>query len=986
MKGFVAVLPDLQAGISGMSDQVKLATVAFTGLALATGAAATAIAVTIGGPAALAVAGLGIQVAAVTAAILSNFGQIGSAIAAWTGDTQINFSTVLKWIGMGADGFAVFARSVLVGVDMIGTALVVMGKAFMGAISMLQGFATSAKGVLTFDPTQIVTGIAQMQGAWTKFDVGVSTQIRAFNQRLKTNLQDTVDNINGKYANGFQSAGVKIGAAFTKAANSVQEYVGKVEGLVKKGQAATEGVMGAGGAKKGKDETEKILKEQLDFVNDWVKQTEFAVTLNLAVWKKLGPGVKETLLEASAAFRQSINDAQTWAATLQAAFINAANGNLGKSLIVKLKGTKITIEDPVIDLKSDVNKLLARSGLSTEGLKIPARIEFGDNEKFKDAAQRTYLDLLKIQTDSEDARKAAAAKHAEEIRKQGEENNKKILDNYKKTYDELKSIVGDGMAGILSQIAKATGVSLGRMTEVTDGVLDIIGGLPGKIGDKLRGATDKFLTFVNSVDRVFKGLHKIFDAVPDGISGMLSKVVGLFKNASSGVGGGGIFGAIGGFFGKIFGGGGGTGAAGTGISEGMASNASKGGGILSGLGGALGIAGIGASLLPAIIGLFKGKSQIQKDTEKAQLDQLKAGIAQTYEDIKSTMIDSIGKGVQVLEAISVRTDTSRKAIRRAVNQVFLLLEEFAEASKGLAPKGLEAAKAVTDNVGGAFDLMLNGLNLNNAIQGMKEATEQDVKALGSSMTRLLDEILKVMESVELQAAKQGGKKSERLKPVIELFTAIPDAIKAAIETPKISDDQLNSAFSTARQFLNTFFKFNDELIGYALNKGAKGAGQIQSIFESGKSIFEVLGMFTNYKAADSSIFGVVTNDLQKLLNWMDATTEQILAGLDKSETLQDALSKLSSSLSGVRAGIGSALGLGGSGSSSSITASIVRQDGAQFATRQGGSTPSITNVTNNFNQTFNASSEDALVRRIRDEVRKEMEEQARKLRLGSMSN
>jgi hypothetical protein len=166
-----------------------------------------------------------------------------------------------------------------------------------------------------------------------------------------------------------------------------------------------------------------------------------------------------------------------------------------------------------------------------------------------------------------------------------------------------------------------------------------------------------------------------------------------------------------------------------------------------------------------------------------------------------------------------------------------------------------------------------------------------------------------------------------------------------------------------------------------LNKAGASAGIFATIFETLKGMMEAFTSLSSYKPLEDTILNKISSDLQKLIDWGSSLTTLADKGTLQFDTLQASLSKFGSS---IRTAVGGLSGLQPAGSG--ITASIVRQDGAQFATRQGGSTPSITNVTNNFNQTFNASSEDALVRRIRDEVRKEMEEQARKLRLGSMSN
>lgn len=597
MQVFVDLLPDMQAGIAGMSDQTKLAAVAFTGLAVAAGLAATAVAVTIGGPAALAVAGLGIEVAAMSAAVLSNFGQIGSAIAAWTGDTQINFSTVLKWIGMGADGFAIFARSILQGVDVIGTALVVMGQGFKGVMGILQGFATSVKGVLTFDPTSIITGVAQMEGAWTKFDVGVSTQIHALTQRIKTNMQDTVDNMNGKYANGFQSAGVKVSAAFTTAANSVQEYVGKVQSLVKPSNDHHEGLMGAKGAKKGKDDTEKILKEHLDSVNDWLKQTKQALSLNEVVWKMLPKDVSQVLLDTSAAFHKSINDTKMWGASLQAAFLKAAKdaGDIGKSLVVGVKGTKIEITGASLAVKDaktfDINPNLL-SGLrflKDFGVKGAAQELDAISTKAKQMGATINLVVPKIDQDfailnGVMAGTAIVSKAATEQMGAGVEawsdRTKKALDGVKGKFtwsdlfaglmeapakpidpdkfglgkemakaladmrSDIKSALGDGIGSIVVDFADKLKANLQDVKAWAGDVEMIVDNIPGSFGraaQQIYSSLDSFIKFANGILGI---LSKLNNSIPSSVSKIAESLSSMFKGSGASASSGNAFSSV----------------------------------------------------------------------------------------------------------------------------------------------------------------------------------------------------------------------------------------------------------------------------------------------------------------------------------------------------------------------------------------------------------------------------------------------------------
>ena len=58
------------------------------------------------------------------------------------------------------------------------------------------------------------------------------------------------------------------------------------------------------------------------------------------------------------------------------------------------------------------------------------------------------------------------------------------------------------------------------------GVLDIIGAIPGGLNKVTRQVED----WVGRIDTILKGLHKLFQQVPDGVGDMLGKVISIFKS------------------------------------------------------------------------------------------------------------------------------------------------------------------------------------------------------------------------------------------------------------------------------------------------------------------------------------------------------------------------------------------------------------------------------------------------------------------------
>jgi tape measure domain-containing protein len=846
MQIFVDLLPDMQKGIEGLSDQTKLAAVAFTGLALAAGAAATAIALTIGGPAALAVGALGAATAITAAAFITNFANIRSMITAWTGSTQVSFRSVVGYIGAGADAFNILVRSVLQGVDLTGTALRVMAQAFKDIVVGIQGFGTSVKGIITFDPTTIMTGVAQMKGAFVDFDKNVSTQLRAFGMRTSTNFKEIGASWNHQYQDGLVSMYDKTASTLSKAGAKFGEFVDRVQSIGQKANKNTEDAMGAKGAKKGKDETEKILKEQLDSVNDWLKGTQHALSLNNKVWKMLPQDVSQVLLETSAAFHRSINDTQMWAASLQAAFLKAAKdaGDVTKSLVVAVKGTKIEITSAQVGVKSvksiDINPNLL-SGLhflKDFGVKGAAKALDEIALKAKQMGATFNLTIPKIDQDfsilqGTIAGTAIVSKAANEQMGAGIEawadRTKRALQGVKgqltwsdlfsgilvappkpfdpekfglgkdmaeavaKMKNDIQSSLGDGVGGILVGLAGKFNWHLDKVRSWASDMGGIIDTVPGKFGDMARDVYSTIDQWVSFADKVLSIIGRMTGQAELSVGGLISKIISQFKNAGSASGGaggsgGGLLGAVGGFFGKLFGGGGGAGvgAMGTGISEGMASNAAGGASWLGALGGPWGMAAMaGAAALPAIIGLFKKKSAAEKEAEanqrenaRLQLEQSKLAIQETRQTLMKGAIEIGQLFTEFADQLSDYSGIPKDAFRAFNKDLLKYAEGFGETATAISPEIAKNIKELGESLQPALESGNLFLELAEGLNKYTGIAKTSIKRAGADMEVLITELADVYENLTKQQIKLARKLGEKTKEPIAL---VKDYLAATLD-------------------------------------------------------------------------------------------------------------------------------------------------------------------------------------------------------------
>lgn len=1074
MQDFVAVLPLIQSGIESMDDSAKIAIVTFGGLTIAAGLAGIALWAAIGGPVGIAVAAsvaiMGVAVAGFATAAITNFGQLGSAITSWTGKTTTSFVSIAGAMGAVVDGIAIFARVAIGAFDLVGTAVVILMTAFQGLAAGLSGLGTSIAGIISFDPSQVIAGVNQMSAAWTNFDQGVSTQLRALNQRMKTNIVDSVENASGKFSKSFAKMATDAGSAITKIREDLSKPLIMPDAMFGGGKpgkpgSVTDGKGGADGAKKAAAELAKILKEQLDSVNEWTKETKQALSLNIEVWKMLPVEIRNVLKGTADAFHESINKTKLWAGALQAAFIQAANGDLGKSLIVTVKGTKISIESAAIAVKDaasiDINPNLWAKLLQTEegkkqlkAIQIAAQelgqtinfvvpqmsehlVSFADVAKgaglvTKDVFEDTKHDV-KAWADSFEDSMEASTKALQSSEKALKEWGNFIKDAVKGVKDDIKNNVGDGIGGILIALADKFKLNLTKVNNWSGGVMDIIGGLPGKIGDKLRNVTDTITSWANRLDSILKGLHKVFNSIPDGLGGMLQSIIGLFKSKTpaaakswddflgnlnkstqkgmSGMLGtlgkaagaaAGILGGIGTFMGtrnqgKV------TGVIG-GAMAGMATGAAIGSLFGPGPGTAIG-AGIGAAA-GAILGLFgSGKSKEQKRAEEEAKQRASLDMQRAAADIMTAQMEGLKKGLELLEGLKTFSEVPRKAIKRFFNEIELILTLFAEMAGKFKAESIEKSKMLTESMGDSFGFLLSGADLINAIKTVASITDANIKDFIDTTMKIIAKWAEAANTIELQAAKFTGKISDKLKTSFEFLQIVPDVIKGFGESTKVDDTQIDSVFASITKIVQKMKELSEAERGLELNKAGASAGIFSTIFESIKMGVEAIkgivdigtlgegawGAFQSFvnqmvtALSDSvRLMDVASNLAANFKTLADAIRVNVLAGMDSIKSVAGALASL----------------LGGAGGAAA--SSLTRDSGAPLPIVPGAGIPYIKGsagtfskgadapvLTPSLNLTVNVQgsviSERDLMQAFRDEVNKILNQRSTALRVASIS-
>jgi tape measure domain-containing protein len=942
MESIVSILPDVQKGIAGLSDQTKIAAVSFTGLSIAAGAAAAMVAATIGGPAALAVGALGAAVALTTTAFITNFGQIRSMITAWTGSTQISFRDVVSYIGATADAFNVLILSVLRGVDLGGTAIRILGQGFKDLVGVLEGFGNVTKGIAFFDPTSITTGIAQMKGAWVDFDRGVSTQIRAFGMRSELAFKDISASWNHQYQDGMLKMYDTTATQLGKAKDKFNEFLDHLDKLGKPANNHLQNLMGAKGAKKGKDETEKILKEQLDGVNDWLKATEQALNLSSTVWGMLPQEIRATFTAAEKAFHKAIDDTQLWGAALQAAFTRIGSGDLGKTLLVKLNGTKIEVSGAQIGVKPETATLDISAGLWASIWKKAAAGSEEAKQQIKTiqellvetgrtlhlvtpsissdfdlygAALKAAADTTKSQTESMGV---GIKKWGDYFKKsleeaKGEATWSRLLagfmapiplpfitdpskfplavalrESLTKLKDDVKNILGDGIGSIVLGLADKFNWHLDTVKKWASDIDVVIGQMPGKFGQVAKGVYSTLNQWSAWANGILSILHKLNSDIPSSLGGIASAIGGLFKKSQDSISSSvastttslnSLSSSASSSLGNVS-----TAAnnSATAMHESMhsigasANSASKNvnkaaadimgalaavamfagtrhqGAFTGVLGGAMAGATIGTMFAPgigtaigagvgAIAGLFgSGKSKAQKEAEeqakmKAGLDMQKLGA-----DILSAQMEGLTKGLEFAKELNTFSQVPTKLVNQFFGQMEVFLTKFADMAGRFKAEAIEQSKALSEVMGSAFDTLLSGASLINAIRGTVGITEKNITDFTNRVEMIFSKWAVAADKIELSAAKITGKISDKLKTSFEFLGVVPDVIKGFAESADLTGGKIDSVFAIAQKIVAGMKSLSEAERGVELNKAGANAGIFSTIFDSIKSSVEAI--------------------------------------------------------------------------------------------------------------------------------------------------
>lgn len=939
-------LPKVQAGLaivrnwmkafSDLSPEIKSIIISIVGFGavlgpviVALGAAVTALGALISpvGLVIAAVAGLGV-------AFATNFGGIRDTVSKWASEAKQYYEDHKADIqALGTKAKEIFETYI----KDLGDVAASVVRLIDSMKSTIDGFSTSNDGSWKAIAAAAKLGLylleTALQGCIRMFQ-GAVVLIEAFWKPIEKIIIEPIKNAISwvkSHANEFAEAGNLIAQSFKDAVLGPWfKSPFFIDHTLEDSAKHLHDIIPPKMSKAGKEiakALKKAFEDELKDINTFLERT-FGGTGSISErilkeLKKKFPEVTKELNEKSEAFRRINENLELY--TVLMATASGRNTEVAKKITEIIKQLQKKAEV----LASEVNPQFAKLN-NNLAANLPISEDLGE------AIRGTVGGLATLTINAKragDAAQQLADKNFKDLLDRNEELSRQLPDGWKKILDAVANSSGKQGAELVKLSNK--------YKEWAGDVIGIIDLLPGKFGDAARRVVSTAEQWIAFGDKVLSIMSRIFgEAVPSSVAEGIGKIIGIFKSKKSdvelamdelwgpvvknaGAASGTSF--VDSFLQKIP-------AIATGLTtffgtRGQGKLAGVLGGAFAGfqMGGLIG-AGIGA-----IAGLFgTGKSKEQKEAEERAKEQAKLQTQDLINSIQQGILETMSKGAALLEQIGGFIELPRKQIRRFINQLTLVMTEFVDAMKNFKLEAASHAKAISDNLGSGFELMLGGAQLIEAISKTQSISQESINAFVKTVIMIADAWVRATEEIEKGMAKRAEKISSLLITSFEFLRIIPDTVKALVDTGTISDEQIVAPMETAKRIFTKLFELFESFADYAITKFTKTAEKFASIATSGKAIFD---FFSGYKPLDQSAFENIQSDFDRVTDWFKAAIAQADEWLSMSDLLGDKLLQVAANLSGISGAIQGAFAGGGGGENLTLQPAY---SAGNFATAGGG--------------------------------------------------
>lgn len=891
----VEILPKVTAGFMALPDPIKMAGLAIAGVAAAIGPVLLGVAgliAVLGGPLTLAVVGITVTFMALAAAVALNFSRILEVVTSTTGGIRINFVAVAGYLGGVADAFQVLARVAVAAFDVIVTGVILMAQGVKLAFNTIKDAGTAALALASNDMPGFAMAMASMATTTVDSAKSISASLRGLAQRGIADVKDISSHLSGQFVKSFEAAAKGASTAVSTIKRSMAETIQDIRDAMND-ISGTGGGAGAGAGKKLKDQTEKLLREQLSLVNDWLKAIDSTVQISEKVWEKLlVPETKVTLVKAAAAFHAvqrvieqgqadllakqisgfagqkqaievSISDWQRWGTKIQ-----AVATQFGATIKVVFPSTTKAFLDWAESMTfafTKVTDVMAANVFDTDRWADGLVKAF---EKTSDAAPHwagAIVDAAAaVKTAMEDSALLIRTKAEIEIHRsfesivqdfitlgeQAKLTGTALLDFVENKVSKLGPLLREGAQKAVQEFKNEMFKLPGALDEVfnkmasgakkqVSGLFQIIDNIPGKFGDALRKSTNEVTRWIDQIDGILKGLHKIFNSIPDGLADMFSKVSGIFKkstteakSASQDWSGSlekiskgstatqekvtSAFSLMGTAISAF--------ATGTAIAAATANKAISaiGGAAMGAYQGFLAGGPLGA-VIGGIAGLFGGlfgggkKAQEAAVIQKAQDDAkiLQQTVLQSIEQTKQSWIETLDKGRLLLESIAFYSKVPKLAFNQFFQDMNKLFKNMVELAKKWKLDATADIKAAAENLSAGVALISQ---LPAALEGISRylgTSDASFNTFFAAAAKYFDKLEEFLDTIPKSVAKSIGKFSKWLSSGVSLLAPLTDGLRGLLDLKDIPTDAQFGLVNLAIDKIIT----NIGLLGQKFEKG-----------------------------------------------------------------------------------------------------------------------------------------------------------------------
>jgi phage-related protein len=642
---------------------------------------------------------------------------------------------------------------------------------------------------------------------------------------------------------------------------------------------------------------DKAFKDALTSINEYIQSLQGASNITEQIFDRLTPKVRQKLKEQADAYK----DLKERAEILRATFVA-----LGNTMEVAFENGRIVIRRTSIDAVSDLDKINKKLGESQKFLRDTSAVAAAEAATLERVMSRTSAHWIQLMVEIEDETK----EHAENARLALLELAKAADEKLRDSISHLKDTVGEGMGGVLvallQHFGKLNQASIDQANKWAEGILQVVGNLPSKLGEKLRKATNTVLEWVNRIDQILKGLHKIFNQVPDGLDKVVEAITGIFKKSSkvvldttkatqdeiqkaakkaseetAGLAGTAEEGSS--RISKAFGVA--TAAVGafvSGLTTANATGSKAIGSLVGGIQGALSgfaaggpigavIGGIGGVLG----GLFGGKSAAQKLQEKLQLERLKQDVQKGAQEVMSAAFETMQKALETFEKLADFTKTPKRLIDRFFIQMRRVIEHFIALAKVWNVQMLDAAKMFAESIGPILEAIAAGVEAFEKLAFFTGTPDKALNLFGAALQRSVELFIQISDEFERKAVKHAKKFASRAGEVVNTIGLGVEAFLKLNDYKGISAE-IFDLFSRDLEFaVNKMIEVSDNISNRFLKQARRFSERALSIVALIKEGVDAFKGINEYQAISPEIFNSFLADLRMAVEKMQLVVNQI---------------------------------------------------------------------------------------------------------------